>query len=290
MANFARKISLLLVVWGLLFSPILFAGPPVSSSTPALGGVATSSKNLGAPQSKSFTGMSEKTAGSLSSEKSLAKPVTYSYITDNETEMITSAIKSYNEENIDEKIDTVSEDVIYRLIKYGYLSNPPKSISDMVWRDGKVYRKVKKEDPGQKPPSEPVGKSGESLSSTLDAVTRNIDERAPKGVANSATNSSVKLVEQTLPVKIRGEYKEIKVILPKMSSPPPMKTIEGVYVAPRRDVLHETLSILKTFLKTFKPTIRQGDRTSTIEKAPTIDNKSGVASSTGSTMDNLSTK
>ncbi len=270
-----KALSFILVfVFIFAFDFAVLAEPASASSSVPGTASSTVSKPLAAPTA----GMSSAKA---SADKSAAKPTPYTYVTDADTESLTQAIENYNKEYPNEPISEITQDTVYRLQKYGFLKTPLKT-DGMVLRDGKVFKKVKADSPiASSTPQEGVGKSGESLAGTLDGASMILDEKNPSGSVNGRGNPEVKVMEQNVQIRNKGEYKEIKIAIPKLPPTPQPKTIDGTFAEPRKDLLSESLSkgafTTKTHSKTKKDT-----RTDPIpvRKVPTDPKTSSGTSST----------
>jgi hypothetical protein len=210
------------------------ASGTTQETSPASSTIGVQSDNLGESTTKGFTPTSVGAVGGAIQKTS------YTYTTDEETEIITEAIKNYNSQNPNQKINEISEKVIDILRESEFLRITPKSIADLVLRDGRVMRRVKEEAPTGEI-LEP-GTPGSSLNSSVYDAVRVIGTNDPVTDGNRYENAGLKSEERTGYIKVRGEYKEKKTRIPKLPVPPPLEKKSGTYVAPRPDRLSQELS------------------------------------------------
>ena len=216
---------------------------PTDTKVPVVGttspGTAIDPKGLSSPGQSSAKPFSTNSAGNTMSADSVAKeaPADYIYRTDDEIERLQRAIEVYNREFCppQEPIAEVTEAAIGTLIKYQVLREAPKSLSELILRDGKVMRRVKKEVvPVQR------GDAAGSLFGTLGTSVKAVNANSPKG-KGTVVNDAPRLVEKRS--MVRGPSGNLQEMVTQVPEPPPQvkAKVLGVPVENRVDAVRSQI-------------------------------------------------
>ncbi len=214
-------------------------GAPGTANSP--NNVASPSKDVSKPMSAGITSAAA-TAAVTGNTRSGQEKTDYVYKTDSETDELQNAIAEFNRRFCPPQtpITEINRESIGILQKYEVLKKAPQQISDLVIRDGKVYRREKRD----APPRQELGENPGSLFGSFGATAKSLDDKAPKSQGNKVVDNP-NLVEKRVTVRQKsGDYEEIKYTVPQVpgraKEPPkkvPVKTrsdiVRGQILAPR---------------------------------------------------------
>ncbi|MFZ2958249.1 MAG: hypothetical protein WA705_15275 [Candidatus Ozemobacteraceae bacterium] len=211
---------------------------PVMS--PTVSGMSKSS--MSAESTKSVT-RSAANSSSLSpaaapAQADAAEAQAFVYTTDSDTDAIQRAIEGYNRRFPNEpvKLETgnLSEDVIDRLIKYDFLKTPPKNMSNLRIREGRIFRRVLRD---QSNPQTETGTGADSLFGAFEGASKKLNIECKKGTGNLA-NPNVRLEQRRVNVRAaNGESGETTIVVPAIPIQPVKKGPTGRAAAPVANAL-----------------------------------------------------
>ncbi|HNV73017.1 MAG TPA: hypothetical protein PKO06_25130, partial [Candidatus Ozemobacteraceae bacterium] len=214
------------------------AAPGSSGNASAPGAVGSPSQDISKPMS---AGMSNVMTAPSPQGKSMTgqEKSDYVYKTDAETDELQSAIAEFNRRFCPPQtpITEINRESIGILQKYEVLKEAPQSLNDLVIRDGKVYRREKRDAAQQ----QQLGENPGSLFGSFGATAKSLDDQAPKSQGNKIVDNP-NLVEKRVTVRQKsGDYEEIKYTVPqvpgRVKSPPkkvPVRTRSDIV---RRQIL-----------------------------------------------------
>lgn len=241
--NFCKPLTisfLLAVALTSLAGPALEAAPgsisPASGTSPV---ASETTKTSAKPMSNSSVGATSMPSAVQSDAKSATDKTDYVYKTDGETDELQAAISRYNDRYCppNELITEISRASVGTLIKYECLKSFPKQLDDLIIRDGKVFRRTKRDAP---PPVE-RGDAPGSLLGAFGVTVKSVDQQSPKSEGNKVVEN-LNLIEKKVMVKqTTGNYEEITYTVPqvppRVKAPPKKSAVRTRSDAVRRQIL-----------------------------------------------------